>query len=133
MPYIENSERDQVVSKIQFIQTPGQLNFLLTRYLLQVWKSHPRYDTIHCFRRDFVVDPKNNSLLQDLRGNLAHLFTVADIYAASAEAYHEFRERVGKKYEQKKLGENGDLPEYVEALKDLEHSIPAEPVIEVAK
>lgn len=124
MPYIKQEDRDAVVKDIRAIKTPGELNYVITRYLIKVWNDYPRYDTLHCFRRDFVVDPKKNALLQDLRMKLAADITTADVYAAAAEAYHEFRNRIGAAYEGKKIKENGDLPEYEIALANI--TAPAE-------
>lgn len=119
MPYTEQQYRDAVIRNIYAVQNPGDLNYLITMNLLLWWKKVPCYDTIHCFRRDFVVDPKHNEFLQDLRKRFADRFTTADIYAAAAEAYCEFRLRVGKAYEKKKRELNGDIIEYVEALEDI--------------
>lgn len=88
-------------------------------WILAQWKANPKYVTIHCLKRDLVVDPKNCSLLQDLRSRYADRFTIADVYAAAACAYDEFARRIVGAYETKKIKENSDIEEYVEALKDL--------------
>ena len=120
MPYTKQEDRDAVKANIGKVRTPGDLNYLLTMYILDVWKKHPRYDTIHCLKRDFVIHPKDNGLLKHLRSVFADIFTVSDIYAAASCAYDEFSRRIVSKYENGKKEENGDIPEYVEAIKELD-------------
>lgn len=101
------------------VDTPGKLNYLITLVLLRSWNMNPCYNMIHILRKDFVTDPKHSKLLNKLRSELADRFDVADIYTASAEAFYEFRFRIGTKYEALKCLENSDLPQYAEASKML--------------
>jgi hypothetical protein len=128
MPYIDPERRPLVAKNLGQISTPGELNYALTLVLLDTFKRYPKYDTIHCLRRDFVIDPKNNKALQELRRMLADVFTVSDIYAAAAEAFHEFRDRVGKAYEKSKREQNGDMPEYEELIKSIKDNYTAKPI-----
>jgi hypothetical protein len=120
MPYIKEDQRELITKDIGNTATPGDLNYLITLALLKYWKANPSYGTLHAFRRDFVTDPKNNVLIKKLRVDFADTFTVGDIHAAAAEAYYEFRARVGAAYEKKKMRLNGDLKEYQEALAEIE-------------
>ncbi len=115
MPYTKQEKRTS-----KQISDAGDLNYAITLVLLAYWRESPHYQTIHNLRKMFVIDPKNNPLLQQMRRDMAETFTVADIYAAAANAYQEFSDRIVKKYEKKKRDENGDLPEYVQALKEIE-------------
>lgn len=126
MPYIPVSERDAIKVNVNNVTTVGQLNYFFTLALLRYWKAAPSYSTIHAFRRDFVVDPKNNELISKIRRDFCDRFTVADIHAAASEAFHEFRARVGRKYEKSKRVANGDLQEYKDALDALEPTVDPE-------
>lgn len=120
MPYTKVEDREAVVKNVFEIKTPGDLNYFITLAILDAWKQHPKYETIHALEMDFVVDTKRNKFLQALRSRLADRFTVADINTAAACAYAEFERRVVAKYEEKKIALNGDLPEYVEAIEALQ-------------
>ena len=115
MPYVNNEKR--VIDKeLNAVQDVGQLNYVITLVLLAAWKGGESYGTIHNLRKEFVTEPKNSRFLNDLRSKLCDRFTTADIYTAAAEAFLEFRMRVGKLYEASKILSNGDLPQYEEAL-----------------
>ena len=116
MPYIEQDFRDKIKQTLQNIQTVGDLNYAITQVILATWLAQPRYATIHELRKAYVTEPKHNVFLNHLRYVLCDKFSVADVYTASAEAFWEFRDRVGKIYEAKKCVLNGDLPEYIEAV-----------------
>lgn len=119
MPYIDPLRRPTVAKNLYQIFNPGELNYSLTLVMLDAFKRYPKYDTIHCLKRDFVTDPKNNKALQALRKELSDRFTVADIYAAAALAFDEFYRRVGVAYEGSKIVSNQDMPEYQEILKGI--------------
>jgi hypothetical protein len=126
MPYIPVSERDAIKVNVNNVTTVGQLNYFFTLALLRYWKAAPSYATIHAFRRDFVVDPKNNELISKIRRDFCDRFTVADVHTAAAEAFYEFRSRVGRKYEKSKRLANRDLEEYKDALDALEPTVEPE-------
>lgn len=135
IPYIKQ-ERRFIKKNYDLCKDPGELNYLLTLVLIECFKKVPSYDTLHILRRDFVTRPKENQFLQTLRSKLADRFTTADIYTAAAEAFFEFRIRVGVAYEEKKIELNGDLPEYEELVKMIETmqapvDTPEQPVQEV--
>jgi hypothetical protein len=128
MPYINSEKQSAIKANVNTVADPGDLNFLITLNLIRSFKDHPRYEMIHILKRDFVTYPKDNTFLQHLRDRYAHLFTVSDIYAAASNAFDEFYRRVAVKYEEKKIRENGDLPEYVEVLALIDAPKPVEVV-----
>ncbi len=117
MPYTKVEDRDAVIKNVDNVKTEGDLNFLLTNWALRAWIAEPRYSTYHHLKREFVIEPKNSSLLQDLRRRFAARFTVGDIYAAAACAMAEFERRVVSAYEDRKREENGDIELYLTAIK----------------
>lgn len=116
MPYTLPAEQAAVRENIKNVMTPGDMVFLLTVAILKTYISHPKFETIHALKKDFVVDPKHNEFLQKLRGIFAHAFTTADVYTCAALAYDEFARRVVSAHEDKKALLNQDLPEFAEAL-----------------
>lgn len=119
MPYIDPKFRPAIDAGVDGVQTVGDLNYFLSCIISRMWKVHPSYMTIHELRRELVTEPKNSKLLNQLRSALADRFTVADIYTAAAEAYHEFRNRIGTPYEALKCRLNGDVPGYTESVSDI--------------
>lgn len=119
MPYISKDAQERIRNNWLTVNDPGELNFLLTGYLIKSFAQHPKYEMIHILRQDFVTDPRNNTLLKELKSKLSDRFTTGDIYTAAAEAFFEFRSRVGAAYELKKRELNGDLPEYEALLKTI--------------
>lgn len=85
MPYIPQEDRHQLSVHPRKIETPGQLNYLITRSLVAYLRQHKlSYQTIN------------------------------DIMGALEGAKMEFYRRVVVKYEDKKISENGDVyPEEV--------------------
>lgn len=116
MPYIEKKNRDSIALGLESVLTVGELNYVITKVILACWLEKPKYETLHLMRKEMLVEPKSSRFLQNLRRELADRFTTGDIYAAAAEAYHEFRDRVGKLYEAIKCHENGDIEEYTEVV-----------------
>lgn len=120
MPYVPEEKRKYIQGNIYAAETPGDLNYLITLAILEAWKSNPHYEMIHGLKKMYVIDPKHNSFLNNLRDVFANSMTVSDIYTAAACAYAEFEARIVPAYEKKKRDLNGDLPEYVEALAKIE-------------
>lgn len=123
MPYTKQEDREIARKNYRAIKTVGDLNFLITLTLLSAWKDHPRYEMIHRLRKEFVVDPKKSKLLNHFRSEFCDRFDTGDIYTAAQEAFFEFRLRIGLPYEAMKQLENGDLPEYTEAVSALKASL----------
>lgn len=127
MPYLTIADRENLPAN------PGSLNYMITRILLKTFIEHPKYETIHVLKRDFVTFPKDNPLLNKMRSDYAAFFTVSDINAAAALAYDEFYRRVGSAYEEHKRIVNTDLPEYEEAMTLIKQlGTPAAPVVQEA-
>lgn len=117
MPYTKPERRDAVIQDVMRVKDPGDLNFLLTNFILRVWIANPKYNTYHSLKKVLVIDPKSSSLLQELRSRYAHIFTVGDIYSAASCAMVEFERRVVAAYEDRKRAENGDIELYLTAIK----------------
>lgn len=81
MPYIPKNRRDELCPSVNSqIDTPGELNYVMTVFALQYLKSHGlSYDTL------------------------------ADITSAFENAKLEFYRRVAGPYEDQKIGQNGDV------------------------
>lgn len=117
MPYSKIERRKAIADKgLDAIRDFGDLNFAITLTLLKAWNTLPKYATIHMLRKELVIEPKKSVFLQNLRTELADRFDTGDIYAAAAEAFHEFRNRIGTPYEALKCRINGDVEGYPEAL-----------------
>lgn len=116
MPYVESASRLRIENSLDGVQTVGDLNYLLTTLILKMWNAKPSYATIHDLRKELVTEPKQSRYLNTLRAELADRFTVGDVYTASALAFEEFYQRVGRLYEAMKCRENGDVPGYAEAI-----------------
>lgn len=112
MPNISKQEQDQVKANVRNVNTPGQLNYLITLAMIDAFVKHPRYEMIHAIYKDFVQDPKRNKFMNKLETEFADVFTISDIRTASALAYLEFHRRVVSRYEDIKVQINGELPEY---------------------
>lgn len=125
MPYIKN-ERREACRNLSAIQDVGDLNYFITLMILRVWSDKPSYSTIHMLHKDLVIAPRKSELLRKI-WNFYKAVKVKinrdDIDAAAAEAFFEFRLRVGKLHEDKKILENGDLSEYAEAVKKITDQI----------
>lgn len=119
MPYVDSDARKRIELGLNGVQTVGDLNYLLTTLILQMWNTRQSYQTIHDLRKELVTDPKNSKYISVLRRELADRFTVADMYTAAALAFEEFYQRVGRLYEAMKCRENGDVPGYTEAIAPL--------------
>lgn len=119
MPYISDSKRVSIKASPRNCSTVGDLNYYITTRILAEWAKQPSYTMIHVLHGELVQHPKDNPMLNVLRRELSDRFTVGDIYSAAALAFNEFYRRVGALYEENKLKENGDLPEYQEAIKAL--------------
>ena len=76
MPYIKS---DRYQTAITHPGNAGELNYAITRLLIQYWMTHGNYQGIN------------------------------DISGACTEALAEFRRRVVGKYEDQKIAENGDV------------------------
>lgn len=117
MPYNKIESRRLIAEKgLDAIKDFGDLNYHITTIILRLWNSVPKYATLHMLRKELVIEPKKSNFLQNLRAELADRFDTGDVYAAAAEAYHEFRDRVGKPYEALKCRLNTDVEGYREAL-----------------
>ena len=80
MPYIDPERRKYFVNDIQIIQSPGELNYILTLIIDEYMRKHDlSYQTIN------------------------------DIVGALDSCKLEFYRRVAVPYEEKKLKENGDV------------------------
>lgn len=116
MPYVDKESRIRIQEGLEGVVTVGDLNYVITKVILACWMEKPKYETLHLMRKEMLIEPKSSRFLQNLRTQMADRFTVGDIYAAAAEAYQEFRDRVGKLYEAIKCHENGDIEEYTEVV-----------------
>lgn len=83
MPYITQNDKyrfDGVVQRLPRIETPGELNYLITQLLRKYILDHGlRYENINA------------------------------VMGACSAAAQEFYRRVAAPYETKKIGENGDV------------------------
>jgi hypothetical protein len=114
VPYIDQAARARLNSNIKGITTPGELNYVITIAILRAFKAHPKYETIHQLKQDFVVEARHNEFLKKLVSFLAADFTTADVMTAAALAFDEFYRRVASKYEDSKIASQGDVAEYAE-------------------
>lgn len=110
--YIEDKARELIQKGLEGVQTVADLNYVITKVILACWMEKPYYATLHLMRKEMLIEPKSSRFLQNLRTELADRFTTGDVYAAAAEAYHEFRDRVGKLYQAIQCHANGDIDEY---------------------
>jgi hypothetical protein len=121
VPYIKN-ERREACRNLSAVQDVGDLNYFITLMILRAWADKPSYSTIHMLHKDLVIAPRKSELLRKI-WNFDKALKVKinrdDIDAAAAEAFLEFRLRVGKLYEGSKILSNGDLTEYAEAVKKI--------------
>ena len=131
MPYTKQSDRDSVRASLRNVRTVGDINFFFTLMILKAWNDRPKYSTYHGLKKDLQTDPKNSQLVQLVRRELCDGFHVSDIYTAADAAMVEFERRVVRAYEKSKIEENGDVPEYVQALKAIKdgYKSPALPAI----
>ena len=82
MPYINKEQKESVAQN--GAQTPGQLNYDITRLLIRYWKRE--------FQQSYT--------------------TINDILGALEGAKLEFYRRIGVPYEEGKMKENGDVYDY---------------------
>lgn len=121
MPYTLEAEREAVRKQaLRAINNPGDLTFLFTCAMLNAYIAQPNFLTLHSIKKLYIVEPKHCSLIQTIRTQLSHLFTVGDIQACVEMAYDEFSRRVVAAHEKKKIELNGDMKEFQSALKIIE-------------
>jgi hypothetical protein len=114
MPYLAESRRNELDNN-QFIDlTFGDLNYLITKRIIEVWKASPRYATIHEIQKATRV-PSTDGKLWDLRSQLSDEYKISllDFDVAAELAFQEFYSRVGILYEETKAVQNGDLYEEI--------------------
>lgn len=126
MPYLEDANKAALVHTLA--QTGGELNYLITLYLIETWKILGRYETIHQIRRaqielEMLVPllgcyNRYDVSMTDLSIYLLDIYHTEvnydeldyiDFIAALRAAIDEFNRRITNDYEDKKIEQNGDV------------------------
>ncbi len=127
MPYLKQEDKERLNNNPMAARNVGDYNYLFTLAYIAVWKKAPMYSTIHELRKASI----NPGLIQDVvdvEGQLNSLgVSFEDRQAARYLSFLEFYRRVGSKYEDQKIEENGDVYAGVvpEALKVLSADLKA--------
>lgn len=116
MPYITSERKAELEGSWNNL-THGDVNYLITKWIIETWDNNPRYQTIHEIKRAInrqYCDDK----LWDLRATLfEHGIADIDFQVAAELAFLEFYRRVAGDYEDLKATSNGDV--YYDALDKL--------------
>lgn len=120
MPYIVKSRREILKQDHFAARDVGEVNFVFSILILDIFKANRKYSTIHQLRKIvntpsihpdfenmFYQIPKSSSLDQ------------ADVRVALDNAWLEFYTRVGRRYENGAIVLNGDI--YEEILKEIDN------------
>lgn len=110
MPYIPKERREGLKNATLTPETVGELNYLITTRILAEFIANPCYKTIHKLAKQYL-DGSNLANVPFLPDHL-----VNEVATAKSLAFLEFYRRVGAIYEYHCSDNNGDLPEYQEAL-----------------
>lgn len=109
MPYLTKEDKARLDTNPMDARNVGDYNYLFTLAFIAVWKKLPKYTTIHELRRASV----NPGLIQevvDVESCLTALgVSFEDRQAARYLAFLEFYRRIGSRYEDTKIAENGDV------------------------
>lgn len=121
MPYASMQDRINAEENYTTVSKAGQRNYLITLMILTIWNENPCYDTLWHLRKMFFTAPDRNAALKRFHRELqdANVFW-DDVKTDAQEAFHEFRDRVGTRYEALKIAENGDIEGYRIAIKGIE-------------
>lgn len=110
MPYLDDERKKFVDEQRSKATKEGDCNYLFTLALISAWIKKPGYATLHNFRKACFYDPSVQHevwvIEQDLK---EYNVSPVDIKIAKEMAFNEFMRRVGNKYEDKKIAENGDV------------------------
>jgi len=121
MPYVDELERIRMAKeKVPFPKTVGDMNYLTTLDILEMFLKEPRYHTIHKIGRFFLFE---NSYRPDWYFKNVEVrlkFDLIDFQTAKFFAIQEFYSRVGRKYEDLAIKKNGDLDAYKVVLELIE-------------
>lgn len=124
MPYTKLAERIEAEENYRTVTKAGQRNYLITLMILQIWNENPCYLTLWNLRKMFFTAPDRNAALKRFHRELEDTDVFwDDVKTDAQEAFHEFRDRIGTRYEALKIAENGDLPQYKDAIKIIESKL----------
>lgn len=130
MPYIPTNSRREILRKDHFAaRTKGEVNFVFSIMFLDIFKANKRYDTIHDLRKIVVtpsINPDFENMFYQIPRNGSGL-DQTDIRVALDNAWTEFYDRVGRKYEDKAVKKNGDI--YAELLQEIDNESETKPIM----
>ena len=110
MPYLDEARKDFVDYNPGKTHEPGDWNYLFTLAILRVWELTPKYKTIHLLRKACYYEPQSVAHIYAIEQRLLNInVDRLDIKVSSELAFNEFMRRIGNKYEDKKIKENGDV------------------------
>ena len=102
MPYVPLEEGKEI-EQTHEPKTIGQLNAYICRFYIRTeWMKSPGYAGIEHIRQNLINSPNACPFLLSLKRRLQH-FTWDQVTNAAGAAYDEFMQRIGHKYEKKKL------------------------------
>jgi len=110
MPYLDDERKKFVDLNPDKAKEEGDMNYIFTLGILNAWKKTPRYKTIHHLRKACFYDASVIHEVWAIEQRFKNLNVhPVDINVAKELAFNEFYRRVGAKYEDKKIKENGDV------------------------
>lgn len=122
MPYVPdtNHRRKQLIENPFDARNGGELNFVFSNLLLNVFRLDRRYETIHKLQmivNQPSIDPNFENMFYQIPKGKSGLSSY-DVRAALDNAWNEFYDRVVRYYEDKAIKRNGDI--YTELFKQLD-------------
>jgi len=107
MPQIARLRRPLVDKREVELTDKGDLCYIFTKeIIIPLWKANPRWDTISTIRVLLKQKPDLAKLKAMVRG--CH-YGDDEILNQAAMAYEEFYDRFGRRYEDAKAKQNGDV------------------------
>lgn len=115
MPYLKPGRIKELMLEKKRANTDGDYNYLYTRQYLKYFIANPSYASIAKIAKSAITGRSIEGVeqLEDLLTLLG--IPLLDRQAARFLAYVEFYARIGRRYEDQCIVQNGDLPEYLDA------------------
>lgn len=126
MPYVRQVVRPKLLEDPRYAHDVGDLNFLYSNVYKALWIKEKGYKTIE-FISSIGLSHEEPQFIKDLDFILRKKgFSEQQLIRAKFLAFHEFMRRIGNKYEDKKILENGDIYDDIIEDKIIEvKSVPA--------
>jgi hypothetical protein len=110
MPYLTEERKRFLDLNPDKAYEVGDCNYLFTLGLIHEWNKEPRYKTIHRLKKACYSDSTASTAVFAIEARLRGTnVDKLDIETAKQLAFDEFYRRIGSKYEDKKIEENGDV------------------------